>query len=95
MIRAAGARQVHFRLASHPITGPCYYGIDTPTREELIAATHSIEEIRDFLGVDSLGYLSLDGMHRAAGSRNAFCDACFSGKYPVPVGNGANGGGHG
>ena len=95
MIRAAGARQVHFRLASHPITGPCYYGIDTPTREELIAATHSIDEIRDFLGVDSLGYLSLDGMHRAAGSRNAFCDACFSGKYPVPVGNGANGGGHG
>lgn len=95
MIRAAGAREVHFRLASHPITGPCYYGIDTPTREELIAATHSIDEIRDFLGVDSLGYLSLPGMHRAAGSRNAFCDACFSGKYPVPIGNGANGGGHG
>lgn len=95
MIRAAGAREVHFRLASHPIIGPCYYGIDTPTREELIAATHSIDEIRDFLGVDSLGYLSLPGMHRAAGSRNAFCDACFSGKYPVPIGNGANGGGHG
>ena len=95
MIRAAGAREVHFRLASHPITGPCYYGIDTPTREELIAATHSIDEIRDFLGVDSLGYLSLAGMHRAAGSRNAFCDACFSGKYPVPMGNGGNGGGHG
>jgi amidophosphoribosyltransferase len=95
MIRAAGAREVHFRLASHPITGPCYYGIDTPTREELIAATHSIDEIRDFLGVDSLGYLSLAGMHRAAGDRNAFCDACFSGKYPVPMGNGTNGGGHG
>ena len=89
MIRAAGAREVHFRLASHPITGPCYYGIDTPTREELIAATHSVEEIRDFLGVDSLGYLSLEGMHRAAGSRNRFCDACFSGKYPVPTGNGS------
>jgi len=95
MIRTAGAREVHFRLASHPITGPCYYGIDTPTREELIAATHSVDEIRDFLGVDSLGYLSLAGMHRAAGSRNAFCDACFSGKYPVPMGNGGNGGGHG
>ena len=94
MIRAAGAREVHFRLASHPITGPCYYGIDTPTREELIASTHSVEEIRDFLGVDSLGYLSLQGMHRAAGTRNEFCDACFSGRYPVPVANGgANGGG--
>ena len=61
MIRAAGAREVHLRLASPPITGPCHYGIDTPTREELIASTHSIEEIRQFLGVDSLGYLSLDG----------------------------------
>jgi amidophosphoribosyltransferase len=94
MIRSAGARQVHLRLASHPITGPCYYGIDTPTREELIAATHSVEEIRDFLGVDSLGYLSLEGMHRAAGNGNEFCDACFSGRYPIPVGNrSSNGGG--
>jgi amidophosphoribosyltransferase len=93
MIRSAGAREVHLRLASHPITGPCYYGIDTPTREELIAATHSVEEIRDFLGVDSLGYLSLEGMHRAAGSRNAFCDACFSGRYPIPMGNGSPSGG--
>jgi amidophosphoribosyltransferase len=94
MIRSAGARQVHLRLASHPITGPCYYGIDTPTREELIAATHSVEEIRGFLGVDSLGYLSLDGMHRAAGNGNEFCDACFSGRYPIPVGNrSSNGGG--
>ncbi|MCL4865774.1 MAG: amidophosphoribosyltransferase, partial [Gemmatimonadales bacterium] len=62
MIRGAGAREVHFRFASPPITGPCHYGIDTPTREELIAATHSIEEIREYLGVDSLGYISLDGM---------------------------------
>ncbi len=93
MIRAAGAREVHLRLASHPITGPCYYGIDTPTREELIAATHSVDEIRDFLGVDSLGYLSLDGMHRAAGMGNKFCDACFSGRYPTPMGNGATNGG--
>ncbi len=85
MIRAAGAREVHLRLASPPITGPCHYGIDTPTREELIASTHSVEEIRAFLGVDSLGYLSLKGMLRAAGTRNRFCDACFSGRYPVPV----------
>jgi amidophosphoribosyltransferase len=85
MIRAAGAREVHFRFASPPITGPCHYGIDTPTREELIASTHSADEIRDFLGVDSLGYLSLDGMLRAAGTRNRFCHACFSGRYPIPV----------
>jgi len=87
MIRAAGAREVHLRLASPPITGPCHYGIDTPTEAELIAATHSAEEIRDFLGVDTLGYLSLDGMLRAAGTRNKFCDACFSGRYPIPVGH--------
>jgi amidophosphoribosyltransferase len=83
MIRAAGAREVHLRLASPPITGPCHYGIDTPTRQELIAATHSTEEIREFLGVDSLGYLSLAGMLRAAGTRNEFCHACFSGQYPI------------
>ncbi|MEP7174934.1 MAG: amidophosphoribosyltransferase [Gemmatimonadales bacterium] len=85
MIRAAGAREVHLRLGSPPITGPCLYGIDTPTSEELIAATHSIDEIREFLGVDSLGYLSLDGMLRAAGPNNAYCHACFSGAYPTPV----------
>ena len=85
MIRAAGAREVHLRLGSPPITGPCLYGIDTPTREELIAATHSIEEIREFLGVDSLGYLSLDGMLRAAGESNEYCHACFSGQYPTPI----------
>lgn len=85
MIRAAGAREVHLRLGSPPITGPCLYGIDTPTREELIAATHSIEEIRAFLGVDSLGYLSLEGMLRAAGDRNEYCHACFSGRYPTPI----------
>ncbi len=85
MIRSVGAREVHLRLASPPITGPCHYGIDTPTREELIAATHSSDEIRDFLGVDTLGYLSLEGMLRAAGTRNSFCHACFSGQYPVPV----------
>ena len=83
MIRGAGAREVHLRLGSPPITGPCHYGIDTPTREELIGSTHSIEEIRQFLGVDSLGYLSLDGMLTAAGKDTGFCHACFSGKYPT------------
>src|SRR5690606_23828297 len=81
MIRAAGAREVHLRLGSPPITGPCHYGIDTPTREELIGATHSVEEIRQYLGVDTLGYLSLEGMLAAAGQApgmpNRFCHACF------------------
>jgi amidophosphoribosyltransferase len=86
MIRAAGAREVHFRIASPPITGPCHYGIDTPNREELIGANYSVEEIQQYLGVDSLGYLSLEGMLRAAGTRNSFCHACFSGAYPIPTG---------
>jgi amidophosphoribosyltransferase len=85
MLRQAGARQVHFRLASAPITGPCHYGIDTPTRAELIASSHSVEEIRAHLGVDSLGYLSLEGMLAAAGSDSRYCHACFSGEYPTPV----------
>ena len=87
MIRAAGAREVHFRFASPPITGPCHYGIDTPTREELIASTHSTEEIRQYLGVDTLGYLSLEGMLKAAGTENSWCHACFSGQYPTQVPN--------
>ena len=83
MIREAGAREIHFRVASPPIISPCYYGIDMPTREELIAANHSVEEIRDMLGVDSLGYLSLEGMHAAVREFGPFCDACFTGNYPT------------
>src|SRR6266513_1299340 len=86
LIRQAGAAEVHFRVASPPITGPCYYGIDTPTKGELIASSHEVTEIRDHLGVDSLGYLSLDGMLRAAGGDPAdFCHACFSGDYPTDI----------
>jgi len=85
LIRAAGAREVHLRLGSPPITGPCHYGIDTPAAGELIASTHSLEEIREFLGVESLGYLSLDGMLRAGRHGNTFCHACFSGQYPTPT----------
>src|SRR5512134_610121 len=86
MIRQAGAREVHFRVASPPITGPCYYGIDTPTKRELIASQHTLEEIRAHLGVDSLGYLSLAGMLRAAGGdESEFCHACFSGAYPTEI----------
>jgi amidophosphoribosyltransferase len=86
MIRQAGAQEVHFRVASAPITGPCYYGIDTPTKSELIASSHSLEEIRRHLGVETLGYLSLDGMVRAmGGDQTEFCHACFSGEYPTEI----------
>ncbi len=86
LVRRAGAREVHFRVASAPIIGPCYYGIDTPNRDELIAATHSVEEIQRFLGVDSLGYLSLEGMVQASARESGrFCHACFSLQYPTSV----------
>ncbi len=85
MLRQAGAREVHFRVASPPITGPCHYGIDTPTRAELIASSHSTAEIRTHLGVDSLGYLSLAGLHAAVDAGDRYCDACFSGRYPTDV----------
>jgi amidophosphoribosyltransferase len=85
MVRAAGAREVHMRVSSPPITGPCYYGIDTPNREELVAANMTVDEIAAHIGVDSLGYLSLDGMLGAVpGGPHGFCHACFSGDYPTP-----------
>jgi amidophosphoribosyltransferase len=91
MIRAAGAREIHLRISSPPTVGPCHYGIDTPRREELIASAHSTEQIRDFVGADSIGYLSLDGL-KAALSKSpspegtgGLCDACFSGDYPISV----------
>jgi amidophosphoribosyltransferase len=84
MVRAAGAREVHMRVSSSPITGPCYYGIDTPNREELIAANMSVDQIAETLGVDSLGYLSLDGMLGSVpDGPGGFCHACFSGDYPT------------
>jgi len=84
LIRAAGAREVHMRVSSPPITGPCYYGIDTPRREELIAANHTVPEIAERIGVDSLGYLSLEGMLAAVpDGPGGFCHACFSGEYPT------------
>jgi amidophosphoribosyltransferase len=85
LIRAAGARKVHLRLASPPIIGPCHYGIDTPNPEELIATMHSVQDIRTYLGVDSLAYLSLEGMLRAAGGDTGYCHACFSNQYPTRI----------
>ena len=90
MILDAGAAEVHFRIASPPTAWPCFYGVDTPQREKLLAATMSEDEMRDHLAVDSLKFISLDGLYRAAGEAGGrdndcpqYCDACFSGEYPV------------
>jgi len=86
MVRAAGAKEIHVRISCPPTTGPCHYGIDTPRRSELIASSHSVDEICKFIQADSLGYLSRDGMYRAVGDLQAdFCDACYTGNYPVPI----------
>jgi amidophosphoribosyltransferase len=84
MIRAAGAREVHVRISSPPTDYPCYYGIDTPTRGELIASSHSVDDIRRYITADTLGYISTDGLRQATRRRECFCDACFSGNYPIP-----------
>ncbi|OEU71898.1 MAG: amidophosphoribosyltransferase [Desulfuromonadales bacterium C00003093] len=87
MIRNAGAKEVHIRISSPPASFPCFYGIDTPSRKELISASHTIEEINRYVTSDSLGYLSIEGLHTAVrkfgDGGTDFCDACFSGKYPV------------
>ena len=90
MILDAGAKEVHFRIASPPTAWPCFYGVDTPQREKLLAATMSEEEMRDHLGIDSLKFISLNGLYRAVGEAKGrdpnapqYCDACFSGEYPV------------
>jgi amidophosphoribosyltransferase len=87
MVREGGAREVHLRISSPPTTGPCYYGIDTPTREELIAANQPVEEIRRWVGADSLAYLSQEGLLAAVADADGqrHCTACFSGRYPVAV----------
>lgn len=83
MLRRAGAKEVHMLISSPPVVSPCYYGIDTPTKEELLASSMSIEEIRKFIGADTLGYLSLEGMLEAADKTKGYCTACFTGHYPV------------
>jgi amidophosphoribosyltransferase len=83
MIRSAGGREVHMRISSPPTVSPCYYGIDTPTRRELIASSHTVEEIRRYIRADSLGYLSMDGLKKAVGKDEGFCAACFNLQYPV------------
>jgi amidophosphoribosyltransferase len=96
-LKDAGAKEVHMRISSPPIKFPCYYGIDTPSKGELIASSHSIEEIKNFIGCDSLGYISVEGMLKAVENslqnekekstkyeKSGFCTACFTGDYPIP-----------
>ncbi|MBI4166426.1 MAG: amidophosphoribosyltransferase [Acidobacteria bacterium] len=86
IVRECGAREVHMRISCPPTISPCYYGIDTPTRKELIAATHSVEEIRQYIGADTLGYLSLDSLRKAVGdTAGRFCSACYTASYPTVV----------
>lgn len=91
MVRAAGAKEVHMCIASPPTTNPCFYGVDTPSKDKLIASNNSIEAIAEIIGADSLQFLTLDGLYRAANEseRNyespQYCDACFSGDYPIAV----------
>ena len=86
MLREAGAKEVHMRISSPPTKWPCYFGIDTPTRDQLIASSHSVEEICRYIEADSLGYLSLEGMIKAAGGDGrGYCTACFNGDYPIEV----------
>ncbi|MBI3949489.1 MAG: amidophosphoribosyltransferase [Acidobacteria bacterium] len=87
MVRAAGAREVHFRISCPPTISPCYYGIDTPRKQELIAAQHTVEEVRQFIGADSLGYLSYESLLDACGdaANTRYCTSCFMGKYPTDV----------
>jgi len=86
MVREAGAKEVHVRISCPPTVSPCYYGVDTPTREELIASSNSPEEIRKFLGADSLGYISLSGLRRAVNDNEGkFCTSCYTGVYPTDL----------
>ncbi|HMF96865.1 MAG TPA: amidophosphoribosyltransferase, partial [Vicinamibacterales bacterium] len=85
MVRAAGASEVHVRISCPPTISPCFYGVDTPRRSELIAATHTLDEIRDFIEADSVQYLSLDGLLSTVdGARASYCTSCYTGNYPVP-----------
>ena len=86
LLRAAGAKAVHMRISAPPFLHPCYFGTDIDSRDNLIACNHSVEEIAAIIGADSLGYLSVDSVHKLAnGCHCTFCDGCFTGSYPIPV----------
>ena len=88
IVRQAGATAVHVRIASPPNKFPCFYGVDTPTRAELIASKHSIEDIRKYIRADSLGYVSIEGMLKAVNKPENFCTACFDGNYRITLNEG-------
>jgi amidophosphoribosyltransferase len=85
MVRGAGAKEVHMRISCPPTISPCFYGVDTPRKKELIAANNTVEQIRQYIGADSLSYLSLDGLKKACGEgvKTTYCTACYTGKYPT------------
>jgi len=90
MVRDAGAKEVHVRISCPPTISPCYYGVDTPSKNQLIAANKTVDEIRDYIGADSLAYLSLEGLRQACaeGEKTTYCTSCYTGIYPtefVPV----------
>lgn len=97
MVREAGAKEVHMRIASPPTTHSCFYGVDTPTREQLLAANNDVEQMAKLIGVDSLAFISIDGLYRAVGEKKRdsanpkFCDACFTGDYPIALTDAAGG----
>ncbi len=85
MVRSAGAKEVHMRISCPPTISPCYYGVDTPRKKELIAANNTVEQIRQYIGADSLSYLSIEGLKKACrdGEKTSYCTACYTGKYPT------------
>jgi amidophosphoribosyltransferase len=86
MFRNKGAKEVHVRISAPPTKYPCFYGIDTPLRRDLISATHTLEEINTYLTSDTLGYLSIQGLHACVPAGKAtYCDACFTGNYTIPL----------
>jgi len=86
MVRQTGAKEVHVRISCPPTISPCFYGVDTPRKSELIAATHTLDEIREFLEADSVQYLSLEGLLSTVQSdRTKYCSSCYTGLYPVPI----------
>lgn len=86
LLRCAGAKEIHMRVSAPPFIAPCYFGTDIPDKERLIACRHSIEEIQELIGADSLGYLSLETLHQIAPDASCgFCDSCFTGHYPISL----------
>jgi amidophosphoribosyltransferase len=86
LLRKAGAKEIHMRICAPPIRYPCFFGVDMASRWELIAAQKSVDEVRQFIGADTLGYISIEGLVKSVGlPRDSFCMACFTGDYPIPV----------